>query len=340
MYLKNCWYVAAWSDEVKDEPLARTILNLPIVFYRDAAGKIVALDDRCCHRGAPLSLGQIEGDCIRCMYHGMKFAADGRCVEIPMQETIPAAAKVRAYPVVELHRWIWIWMGDPERADVNLVPDAHWLDDPAWTSKPGYMVHKANYLQVSDNLCDFSHFSFVHPKTVGGSVAYARATPKIERTERGVRITRGLDNDEPAPFFVALRPDWDRVDRWNNYDFVVPGVLLMDSGSIPVGRGGATGSREGALEFRGCQAVTPETDHTTHYFYAQPRNFELEDEGLSDKILGMLDAAFEEDRRIISGQTRMLAFDPDFKMMPLGVDSGLSQYRWVLNRLIQQENAS
>ena len=250
---------------------------------------------------------------------------------------MPPKARVKAYPIEERHRWVWIWMGDPDRADTSLIPDTHWLDDPAWPAKPGYMMHHSNYLQVADNLCDASHFSFVHATTIGGSVAYAKAMPKIERLDRGVRIVRGLENDEPAPNIRALRPEWDRVDRWNNYDFLVPGILIMDSGSVPTGRGGATGSREDALEFRGCQAITPETDRSTHYFYAQPRNFEIDNDGLSDKVIASLDEAFEEDKRIITGQSRMLAFDPDFKMLPLGIDSGLSQYRWVLNRLIQDE---
>ncbi|ATE61356.1 aromatic ring-hydroxylating dioxygenase subunit alpha [Thauera sinica] len=337
MFLKNCWYVAAWSDEVTDSLFARTLLDTPILLYRDSAGQVVALDDRCCHRTAPLSLGRREGDCVRCMYHGMKFDPSGRCVEIPMQETIPPQTRVRAYPVVERSRWIWIWMGDPERADPALLPDHHWLDDPAWRSLSGYMLHQANYLQVADNLCDFSHFSFVHPETVGGSVAYAKSQPRIERLDNGVRITRGLDNDEPAPFVKKLRPEWKAVDRWNNYEFLVPGVLLMDSGSVPVGRGGAGGSREGALQFRGCQAITPETARTTHYFFAQPHNFGIEDAEVTRKIHQVLIDAFEEDRHIISGQTRMLAFDPDFRMVPLGVDAALSHFRWVMNKRIREE---
>lgn len=337
MYLRNCWYVAAWSNELESEPFSRTILNTPILLYRDSRGEVVALDDRCCHRAAPLSLGRIEGDCVRCMYHGLKFDRSGQCVEIPMQEQIPPRAKVRAYPVVERSCWIWIWMGDPAKADESLLPDTHWLGDPAWRSKPGYMLHNANYMQVADNLCDFSHLSFVHPTTVGGSVAYAKSKPKIERIERGVRITRGLLNDEPAPFVKALRPEWTLVDRWNNYDFLAPGYLLMDSGSVPVGRGGADGSREGALEFRSCQAITPETDHTTHYFFAQPHNFDIDNPATTNAVHQVLVTAFEEDRRMIGGQSRMLHFDPDVPMMAIGADAALAQYRWVLERLIKLE---
>ncbi len=82
MFLKNAWYVAAWDHEVTaDKPFGRILINEPVVLYRTRAGKAVALEDRCCHRFAPLSMGRLEGDELRCMYHGLKFAPDGRCTE-------------------------------------------------------------------------------------------------------------------------------------------------------------------------------------------------------------------------------------------------------------------
>ena len=76
MFLNNCWYVAAWDHELIDgKLLARTILEKPVVIYRGESGRIVALDNRCAHRGAKLSNGRREGDCVRCMYHGLKFDA-------------------------------------------------------------------------------------------------------------------------------------------------------------------------------------------------------------------------------------------------------------------------
>src|SRR6218665_1966719 len=118
MFVKNCWYVAAWSHEVGAEGfLSRTIINVPLVIWRTAQGEVVALDDRCCHRGAPLSKGRREGDSVRCMYHGLRFDASGQCVEAPAQARMPPTLKVRGYPIVERHSWIWVWMGDPARAD-------------------------------------------------------------------------------------------------------------------------------------------------------------------------------------------------------------------------------
>ena len=88
-YLRNCWYVACWAHELIDgKLLARTILDQPILLYKGDSGQAVALDDRCCHRGARLSKGRLEGDCVRCMYHGLKFDGSGACVQIPGQDTV------------------------------------------------------------------------------------------------------------------------------------------------------------------------------------------------------------------------------------------------------------
>src|SRR5258708_29361462 len=117
MFLRNWWYVAGWSHQVtKGEIAARTIVGEPIILYRTSNGTVTALRDRCCHRFAPLSRGRLEGDDIRCMYHGLKFSASGMCVEIPSSDIIPAGVAVRSFPVVDQDRWIWVWIGDAEPA--------------------------------------------------------------------------------------------------------------------------------------------------------------------------------------------------------------------------------
>ena len=101
MFLRNAWYVAALDDEVSDKPLARTLLNDAVVLFRDAQGRAAALEDRCRHRGAPLSLGEVTARGLQCGYHGMAFDGQGVCTHIPGQERIPPQARVRAYPVAE-----------------------------------------------------------------------------------------------------------------------------------------------------------------------------------------------------------------------------------------------
>jgi vanillate O-demethylase monooxygenase subunit len=345
MFVKNCWYVVGWSHEVPtDGFLSRVVINTPLVLWRDAEAKVIALEDRCCHRGAKLSMGRKEndGNCVRCMYHGLVFDRSGACVSAPAQERLPPQAKVRSFSVVEAHRWIWIWMGDPALADESLIPDTQWVDHPQWRSLPGYLHYDVNYLLIADNLLDFSHLPFLHPTTVGGSSDYAAVLPKIERTARGVRLTKWVANTE-APAYSAKYADYPAdtgVDRWMNYDFLAPGVLLMDSGMLPTATGGEKGNRENSLAFRGCQALTPETETSTHYFFAHPHNFLIDRPEVTQEIHAGVVRAFEEDREMISSQQRNLALDPSFKMVPLSVDAALSQFRWVIDQLLKQESTA
>ncbi|CAB3947369.1 Toluene-4-sulfonate monooxygenase system iron-sulfur subunit TsaM1 [Achromobacter insolitus] len=338
MFIKNTWYVAAWDHEVSADGLfSRTITGVPVLMYRDGGGRLVALEDRCCHRGAPLSVGRREGDCVRCMYHGLKFDPSGACVDAPAQARIPPKARVRTFPVVEQHRWIWIWMGDPERADPALIPDTQWLDHPEWRSQDGYIHYDVNYLLIADNLLDFSHLPFVHPTTLGGSEDYASVSPKVDRLPDGVRITRWTLNTE-APAFAKKVREWPGlVDRWNIYNFTLPGILLMDSGMAPAENGAQEGNRQGAIEFRGCQALTPETATSTHYFFAHPHNFSIDRPEITASIHQSVVEAFDEDRDIITAQQRSLSLAPDFKMVPLSIDAALSQFRWVVARRIEEE---
>ena len=112
-FLENCWYAAAWDDEIGEAPLARRILDRPVVLFRGEDGKAAALADRCVHRHAPLSHGRVEGGGIRCGYHGLLFANDGTCIQVPGQTKVPPGARVASFPVVERDRFVWIWMGDP-----------------------------------------------------------------------------------------------------------------------------------------------------------------------------------------------------------------------------------
>lgn len=340
MFIKNTWYVAAWDKEVTTDGLfARTIIGMPVLMYRKENGDIVALEDRCCHRGAPLSAGRREGDCVRCMYHGLKFDAQGQCIEAPAQPRIPPQARVRTFPVVQRHRWIWIWMGDPGRADPALIAETPWLDHPDWRSLDGYIHYDVNYLLICDNLLDFSHLPFVHPTTLGGSADYAANQPKVERLGNGVRITRWALDIDPPPFAAAIKNWAGTVDRWNIYNFTVPAILLMDSGMAPAGQGAREGNRDGAIEFRGCQAITPETDHSTHYFFAHPHNFSIDNPEVTRSVHQSVVDAFEEDRDIITAQHKSLSLAPDFRMVAFGIDAALNQFRWMVSRQLQQEAA-
>ena len=338
MFIRNPWYVAGWDKEVPREGfLARTIINVPLALWRDEQGTVVAFEDMCCHRGAPLSRGRREGDCVRCLYHGLLFDRAGQCIEVPSQDGVPPNARVRTFPVIERHRWIWVWMGDAAQADPALIPDTHWLDDPQWRSLDGYTRYETNYLPICDNLLDLAHLPYVHPTTLGGSEDYARSPATVERLERGVKVTRWAIDTAPPAFLQKVRPYAGRVDRWNIYEFLVPGIFLMDSGMSPTGTGAREGKREDAAEFRGCQALTPESENATHYFFAHPHNFAIDRPEVTASIHESVVAAFKEDREIVTAQARNLALRPDFKLVAIRADQALMQYRWLVDRMLEQE---
>lgn len=332
--IRNAWYVAAWSHELAaGTPLARTLLGLPVVLYRKSSGNVAALEDRCCHRAAPLSLGRCEGENLRCMYHGLLFASDGRCVELPSHDRVPAGYSVRSYAVEERHRLVWIWGGEPARADPAQIPDAHWLDAPGWRAKPGYLHYDANYQLIVDNLLDFSHLTFVHPTTLG-SPAIAAATPVVERTAIGVRVTRRYPGIDPVPFHAKVGGFTGKVDMWQVYDWIAPGVLSMDAGSRPVG------APDGGIRFHHLSLLTPETERSTHYFFAQPRDFLLDDAAMDETVFQQVLTAFSEDRRMIEGQQRVIDATPDKPLKVMAVDRGLAEARRRLDEMLAAENQS
>ena len=205
----NAWYAVAWDVEVKKELLARTICNRPLVLYRRADGQAVALEDACWHRLLPLSKGWLDGDEVVCGYHGLVYNADGRCIHRPSQETINPSACVRSYPLAERHRYVWVWMGDPDK-----VPDLHWNDDPAWAGD-GKVIHvKSNYRLVVDNLMDLTYETFVHAGSIGNR-AVAEAPFDVTYTEDTVTVTRWLDID-PPPFWAACRARSRRQQQYND----------------------------------------------------------------------------------------------------------------------------
>lgn len=335
MWLKDCWYVIAWEHEIPAQGLfTRRVLNEPILVYRSRQG-LVALEDRCCHRLAPLSKGQREGDAVRCGYHGLMFDTDGRCIEAPGCDVIPAKARVRTYPIVSHNRWVFVWMGDPARADPALLPDNLSCDHPDWTYQPGYLHYDTPYLLICDNLLDFSHLSYVHAGTLGGATAIAQAKPQIERLPHGIRVTRHVADVPPSPFWQTFQTFHGNVDRWFIYDFVLPGTLLMSSGGRPVGN--APDDMTGGIAMHSCQTLTPETETTTHYFFQQAHRSTIRDPAVTAAVYAGLLQAFEEDRDMITAQYAAMKDSPAAPMVAMGMDVALIQFRRLLEARVAAE---
>ena len=341
MFIRNCWYVAAWAHELDgDALLPRTLLDEPLLLYRRGDGQAVALADRCCHRHAPLSLGRREGDAVRCMYHGLKFGPGGQCVDVPGLDRVPFTLCVRSYPTVQRGAWVWVWMGEPGLANEAAVPDDVALMAPDWPFRPGYLRTEADYRLVCDNLLDFSHLSYVHEATLGGSTAIAQTRPEVQPLPRGLRVTRDIRRTVPAPYHLKLGSFSGQVDRLMRYDFLVPGVLLMQSHVKPSDT--PDDDMTGALRMRSCQALTPESTHSTHYFFMQAHEFKRDDPSITESVYNSLLQAFAEDKQVIEAQQRLLLRDQRSglsvpPMKPIAADLALVQFRRLLDRLIAEE---
>jgi phenylpropionate dioxygenase-like ring-hydroxylating dioxygenase large terminal subunit len=325
MFLKDSWYVAARSAEVTRQPLARVLLNDPVVFYRRQDGTAIALEDRCCHRHLPLSMGKLEGDELRCGYHGLKFDASGRCVEIPGQESIPPQARVRSYPVVERFRWLWIWMGAAERADAALIPDWWWADHPQWAYTQPAQIHvKCNYQLVSDNVLDVTHLAYVHATSIGApSITEFPAT--VEREERVVRLTRWILDRPPPPLYKKAGGFPGNVDRWQIVEHVPPCFSVNFAGC-------KDGERK--IDLMALSAPTPETERTTHYFFGFVRNFGLGEEEMEGIFSHDMVRVFNEDIPVLEAQQRALDSKPAAPAIDLKVDAAPLAARRMLQAMI------
>lgn len=342
MWIRNCWYVVAWDHEIPpaDAPtlFRRVVLGEPLLVYRSSSGDFVVLEDRCCHRHAPLSAGRREGDCVRCGYHGLLFNRDGTCVEVPGLAKVPPKACVRRYPALSHNKWVMVWMGDVQLADRALLPDNFSCDDADWRYLPGYLHYETPWELIADNLLDFSHLSYVHAGTLGGTDQIAHVRPTVQTVEHGVRVMRRVAGVPPPAYYRALWDYGGLIDRWIDYSFTLPATLLMRSGARPAGA--AQDDDRVGVRFHSCQALTPETDRSTHYFFQESHRAEQRDAGTTQAIFDGLLTAFHEDREMIEAQWRNLALRTDRPMLPLAMDAALMLFRRQLQAAVDAEAAA
>lgn len=342
MFIRNAWYVGAWDHELEGEGmLSRKILGETLLFYRTSAGKAVVLRDRCSHRFAPLSIGRREGDCIRCMYHGLVFDEDGKCIEEPGRKGVSPGTDIKSYPVVERDHFVWVWMGDPDLANPDDVPDCSVQSDPNWAFEPRYLGYESDYRLILDNLLDFSHLTFVHENTLGGSKKIAEIKPKVEQTENGVRLTRWyLDESGVAPYLDGFATFEGRVDRWHIYHLQTKGnVFVMDSGSAPAGTGAPEGNRvPEAMQFVATQIATPEDERHTHFFWSYAHNFRIDDPTFTKMLTDRIQEGFFEDKFFIEKQQLMMDESEGDEMAFILADNGLTLGRRLIDKALAEES--
>lgn len=198
--LKEFWYIAAASHELTGkQPLGRQLLGQRVVLWRDSAGVAHAIKDMCIHRSVPLSQGEVDGDWVRCPFHGWAYDGTGRCTLIPSNgpdAPVPSNARTRSYPVQERSGYIWVYTGSKPEPQPLLIPEE--LTSSEWTAGRRYDDVNANYTRVIEQSIDIAHVPWVHRKTIG------RRLPRDGRIERPmVGRPTGL-----TLYFEDRMPDW------------------------------------------------------------------------------------------------------------------------------------
>jgi vanillate O-demethylase monooxygenase subunit len=201
-FIRNAWY---WSLNPRR---CRTPMAHGARHQRRAVSHAgaVALANRCCHRSFPLVHGTVDGDTIVCGYHGLRYDTTGKCIEIPMQKSVPASLRVRGFRTAEKGSFVWIWMGEESTATADGPPHQEWLDHPDWAVRVGYLYVKGSYVHLHENLLDLSHLSFLHAKTFG-TPEYARAPVEMNCEGENLEVWRHVHCELPA---IYARPWLDR----------------------------------------------------------------------------------------------------------------------------------
>ena len=341
MFILNAWYIAAWAEEVTDKPFGRRICDFPVVFFRDQQSKkIGALEDKCSHRGAPLSMGIVVENGLQCGYHGVVHDCSGRCVHIPGQDKIPGRAKVRSFPVVEKNEFIWIWMGDPALADESKIVDYPFNDDhKEWPHKHGFYHIKAGYMLMVDNLMDLTHLGYVHGSTIGGNpLTHVKAEMDVTRTEDSLKYVRWMINSVPPPTYTKAVNFKGNVDRWQEFEFSPPSNILQWSGAVDTGTGAREkNNRKGGFSLRIFHGLTPETENTCFYFYAPANGYRQDDPQATEQLLGQISEAFLEDKIICEGQQARLTELGEESLTDIISDVTRIQLRRIIGRMAESE---
>ncbi|MEO0062604.1 MAG: hypothetical protein RLZZ08_1164 [Pseudomonadota bacterium] len=271
---RNAWYVAAFRDAVGRELVERTIVGTPVVLYRKEDGTPVALDGRCPHRHFPLGKSCLKGDTIVCGYHGITFGPDGQCVNVPSQTHVPRALRVPAYPVVEHGMWLWVWVGDADKADPALLPplaDIGLGGGPEGEGLTPYTMffHEVacRYQLLNDNLFDLSHLAFLHGSSIG-TLENASTPEELVKRPGFVSSMRHI-RDAPCPPLMhnlGVYPT-DTIDRSMGMESYLPGfhcgITLV---SYPASHPQAPG--QFVSRNRVYHAITPATPRSSYYHFA------------------------------------------------------------------------
>ncbi|WP_433285061.1 Rieske 2Fe-2S domain-containing protein [Pseudonocardia sp. CA-142604] len=342
---RDQWYVAAYGREIGHDLFSRTICGESILFWRTEAGQLTAMSDRCVHRRFPLSQApsRLVGDSVVCGYHGFTYGADGACVAVPGQTRVPRTARLRSYPVVEQDSFVWVWIGDPARADVTRIPRAPWLVSPDYTTVSGMEPLAARFGLLVDNLLDLSHETYLHGGYIGTpEVASTPITTEVDEAAGIVYVSRHMDDAECPPFYATSTGLTGRIARWQDIEYTPPCLYKLHSRIAPVGSlPNPDGTDPDAFHVEVVYAITPETEHSTHDFWAVARDFALDDASVSDFIAEQNRTVVLQDVAALDVLEQVIATEPaGYQELSINIDTGGLAARRMLAAMLRQEQAT
>ncbi len=195
--LQNYWYPVAASWQVNSAPIGITRLSENIVLWRDGKNQVHALEDRCPHRGARLSLGWNLGERIACWYHGIEINSKGTVEKVPAVNACPLEGKtcIKSYPVEERNGAIFLWFGDelhPEPAPLSLPEE---MASEEWSSFLCLSNWKCNYRYAIDNVMDPMHGAYLHATSHSMAEGDKQADMRVRKTETGIMFEKVNQRD-------------------------------------------------------------------------------------------------------------------------------------------------
>jgi len=332
-YAYDAWYPLAWSRDIGRQLATRRVLEEDLVVYRTEDGQVAALEDVCPHRLAPLSLGTLRGNAVECGYHGLTFDCSGQCVSAPGMARAPTGARVRSYPTAESMGMVWVWMGDPAKANGSEVFHLPEYDDPAYSVVEGDALPvQANYLSLADNLCDPTHVVYVHKTTLASA---GREETRVQHERQGNKVItwRWVIDGPLIPVFEGLKDfGGANVDRWHYYHYHAPCIAVIDFGSARTGTGAPEGNREDCIRMFACHFITPIDQHSCMQHWLCLKNSPSSPE-IDDRLLAGLRLAFNEDKRVLEAIQRNEDKPREWKRINLALDASSIKMRRIVEEM-------
>ena len=225
--LANYWYIACLSKELSKTPLSRTVLGLPLVLFRDSNGAAHCLIDRCPHRNALLSNGLVEGDTLRCGYHGWRFTGDGNCVEVPGLCGEPGARgrRVTAFSTVEQDGYVWIYC-NPEEEASHPPFKLPLTDEKGFTTVKGEFVINGTMHATLENILDVPHTAFLHGGLFRTNRERQEITAVIRRTPTQVEVEFIGEKSPTGLVGRVLAPGGGEVAHFDR--FLMPSMAQVE----------------------------------------------------------------------------------------------------------------